>query len=256
MVYWHWNITRDGAIRFSLILLLFSFSYQNFTWLNSYFLPLIPVGYILLGISSVFVLRHIYRTIRWYRVWLNGKRHQKYEKLAIHICLYLVIMSVILSIPISIDDSPTTISTDADDDGTFKYSVEGNGYIIGISNIITNVHEKDIDSEVELDVIKVGIVNMQDNPMKYANFNAYALDKDYKQYEMYRPIRITDSKYPYMISGHSSAIISPSAVEYFYIPFNHRMSNMEIINFEIIYMSDYKTYTESVQINLNEPLIV
>lgn len=103
MVYWHWNITRDGAIRFSLILLLFSLSYQNFTWLNSHFLPLIPVGYILLGISSVFVLRHIYRTIRWYRIWLNGKRHQKYEKLAIHICLYLVIMSVVLSIPMSID---------------------------------------------------------------------------------------------------------------------------------------------------------
>lgn len=103
MVYWHWNITRDGAIRFSLILLLFSFSYQNFTWLNSHFLPLIPVGYILLGISGVFVIRHIYRTIRWYRIWLNGKRHQKYEKLSIHICLYLVIISVFLSVPMSID---------------------------------------------------------------------------------------------------------------------------------------------------------
>jgi hypothetical protein len=67
------------------------------------------VGYISLGISGIFALRHIYRTLRWYRVWLNGKRYQKYEKLIMHICLYLVVISIVLSIPTSIDSKENKI---------------------------------------------------------------------------------------------------------------------------------------------------
>lgn len=110
MVYWNWKVTRDGTIRFSLILLALSFSYQNLAWLNSHFLPQIPVGYILLGVSGIFTLRHIYRTFRWYRIWLNGKRYQKYEMLIAHICLYLVVISVVLSVPISIAGRVSEIS--------------------------------------------------------------------------------------------------------------------------------------------------
>jgi len=105
MVQWNWRITRDGAIRFSLILLTLSFSYHNIAWLNSLFLPQLPVGYILFGFAGIFTLRHVYRTFRWYRTWLNGKRYQKYEKLIMHICLYLIVISVVLSIPTTIPAS-------------------------------------------------------------------------------------------------------------------------------------------------------
>jgi len=151
----------------------------------------------------------------------------------------------------SIDGSPTTISTKEDDDGTFKYSVSGNGYILGISDVITNVQEKDIDGEVELDVIKMGIVNIQDKPMKNVHLVVYVLDKEHSQYGTYRMIRINEPKYPY-ISSSTYAYISPNAVEYFYIPFNHRLDDMEIVSFEIGYLSDYTPYTEFSQINLNE----
>ena len=109
MVYWNWRITRDGIIRFSLVLLTLSFSYRNLAWLNSLFLPQLPVGYILFSISGIFTLRHIYRTLRWYRTWLNGKRYQKYEKLIMHICLYLVVISVVLSVPTNIDSIDDSI---------------------------------------------------------------------------------------------------------------------------------------------------
>lgn len=275
VVYWNWQITRDGALRFSLILLSLSFSYQNLTWLNSHFLSWLPVGYILFGTSIIFTMRHIYRTLRWYNTWLNGKRYQKYEKLAMHICLYLVVISIVLSIPISIDgkgngvisnieptkilsnlsavmqQSPTSNIQNNNTDDSFKYSVKGTGYIIGISDIIKNVNEKDIDGAVELDVVKVGVVNLRDNTMKYANLNVYMLDDNLNQYGIYHPINIKNPKYSY-ISRASSIYITPGAIQYFYVPFNHRTDNMKIINFELVYTSDYKTYTESVQINLKE----
>jgi len=129
MVHWSWQITRDGAIRFSLILLTLSFSYHNLAWLNSLFLPQLPVGYILFGVSGIFVLRHIYRTLRWYSIWLNGKRYQKYEKLIMHVCLYLVVISVVLSVPVNVNGKDLSISD----------------YIESYSNVIDSPLENNID---------------------------------------------------------------------------------------------------------------
>jgi hypothetical protein len=87
MAYWNWRLVRDGVLRFGLMLLSFSFVFQNLSWLNSKFLPQLPVGFILLLIIGIFIMRHIYRTLKWYAVWLKQKL--KLENLVIHFCLYL-----------------------------------------------------------------------------------------------------------------------------------------------------------------------
>lgn len=90
---------RDGAIRFGLMLMVFSIISQNILWLNSKFLSQLPVGYILLICFGIFIIRHVCRTLKWYSVWLKYGTKQKLEKLLIHICLYLIVISVALSVP-------------------------------------------------------------------------------------------------------------------------------------------------------------
>lgn len=103
-VYWNWDLARDGVIRFGAMLFATSYIYRHILWFNSTFLPQIPVGYILLVVLGLFVCRHVYRTLRWYHIWLeHGEYHyrgsqQKYENLVIHACVYLVIASISLSI--------------------------------------------------------------------------------------------------------------------------------------------------------------
>src|SRR5574344_770547 len=103
MIKWNWIAVQKGLAQYSLLLSIFSFSYQNLIWLNSHFLSWLPIGHILLGGSGIFIILHLNRTLRWFAVWLNGKRYQKYEKLFIHICLYLIITSIVLSIPMTIN---------------------------------------------------------------------------------------------------------------------------------------------------------
>lgn len=99
VVCWSWKLTRDGAIRFGLMLVLFSIAYQNVAWLNSTFLSQIPVGYILLICFGMFIIRHVYRTLKWYSVWLRYGIKHKFENFFMHLCLYLITVSIALSAP-------------------------------------------------------------------------------------------------------------------------------------------------------------
>jgi len=110
MAYWNWRLVRDGAIRLGLMLLSFSFVFQNISWLNAKFLPQLPVGFILLFVIGIFILRHIYKTLKWYSIWLKQK--WKLENLIIHFCLYLIIFSVVLSIPLSLGNPSSLGSID------------------------------------------------------------------------------------------------------------------------------------------------
>ncbi|AKB54927.1 MULTISPECIES: hypothetical protein [Methanosarcina] len=98
-VYWNWKLTRDGAIRFGLMLMVFSIVYQNVAWLNSKFLPQLPVGYILLIYFGIFIIRHVYRVLKWYSVWFKYGTRQKLENFIVHLCIYFIVISVALSVP-------------------------------------------------------------------------------------------------------------------------------------------------------------
>lgn len=99
MVHWNWQLTRNGAVRLGLMLLSFSFVYQNLSWLN--FLTQFQVGSILLSVFGIFIIRHIYRTLKWYYIWVKHKK--KLKNLIIHFCLYLIVFSITLSAPLHLN---------------------------------------------------------------------------------------------------------------------------------------------------------
>jgi hypothetical protein len=105
-MYWSWNKVLGGMLRFGLMLLSFSFVVQNESLLNKAFLPQIPVGLILLLISGIFILRHAYRTLKWYSAYFKAKRYR--TNVFVHFCLYLIVFSIALSIPVGLGTTPST----------------------------------------------------------------------------------------------------------------------------------------------------
>jgi hypothetical protein len=98
---WDWKKTLSGMFKLSFLLLSFLFVYQNQILLNQYFLPQIPVGYLLLFGFGILILYHIYRTLKWYHECIKAKRY--IINLIVHICLYLTVFSIALSIPMALD---------------------------------------------------------------------------------------------------------------------------------------------------------
>ena len=105
-MHWDWNKTLVGMFRLGLVLLSFSFVGQNELLLNKAFLPQIPVGLILLLILGIFILRHVYRTLKWYSACFKAKRYR--TNVLVHFCLYLVVFSIALSIPVALGTTPST----------------------------------------------------------------------------------------------------------------------------------------------------
>lgn len=97
---WDWKKTLGGMFSLSLMLLSFSFVYQNQILLNKLFLPQIPVGYLLLFGFGILISYHIYRTLKWYHECIKAKRYR--INLIVHICLYLTVFSIALSIPMAL----------------------------------------------------------------------------------------------------------------------------------------------------------
>ena len=98
---WDWKKTLSGMFSLSLMLLSFSFVYQNQILLNKLFLPQIPVGYLLLFGFGILISYHIYRTLKWYHECIKAKRYR--INLVVHICLYLTVFSIALSIPMALN---------------------------------------------------------------------------------------------------------------------------------------------------------
>jgi hypothetical protein len=98
-MHWDWKLTRAGALRFGLMLLSFSYIAVNESTLNKAFLQQLPVGLLLLLIIGAFILRHVYRTLKWYSRCFNAKRYR--ANVLIHFCLYLIVFSIAVSIPMN-----------------------------------------------------------------------------------------------------------------------------------------------------------
>jgi hypothetical protein len=55
-MYWDWNKTKSGMVRLGIMLLAFSFIFQNLTLFNRLFLAQLPVGSILFFIIGILIL--------------------------------------------------------------------------------------------------------------------------------------------------------------------------------------------------------
>ena len=103
-MYWDWNKTKSGMLRLGIMLLAFSFIFQNLTLFNRLFLAQLPVGSIFFFIIGILILLHICKTLKWYIIWLKSRRNIKSSiNVIIHFCLYLIVISLVLSIPMSLD---------------------------------------------------------------------------------------------------------------------------------------------------------
>jgi len=89
------------AVRFGLLLLLFSFVFQNLALINAKFLSQFPLGDLLLLAIGVFLLRHVYRVLKWYKVWFKYGRKTIWNVI-VHLCIYLIVFSVVLSFPLDL----------------------------------------------------------------------------------------------------------------------------------------------------------
>ncbi len=106
---WNWNKTLKGLLQISILVFLFSIVYQNNNKINSVFLSAIPVGTLLLLIVGILIVRHLYQVSKWYNLWIKSNSHFKYGNLMIHICLYLIAVSVVMSVSSSF---VTSVSSD------------------------------------------------------------------------------------------------------------------------------------------------
>ncbi|RPJ79472.1 MAG: transglutaminase domain-containing protein [Alphaproteobacteria bacterium] len=98
---WNWRKAIGGMSRISITLLVFSFVAQNLASLNKLSLVQLPVGSLLLLILLVIILHDIYRILRWYFIWLKSrKKIGSIVNVIIHLCLYLAVFFVALSVPV------------------------------------------------------------------------------------------------------------------------------------------------------------
>ena len=98
MAYWNWNGSVTEYIKFGVTLLIFRFIYENLEVLNGCFTRLIPVGWILVVILSIIILKQILWLLTWTNIWLKG--NYKHEWLIFHWGIYLIIVSIIFSLKI------------------------------------------------------------------------------------------------------------------------------------------------------------
>lgn len=97
---WNWNETFRGIIPFIVLLLVFILFYQNVDKINNTFIPSIPVGLISLVIIGILLAHHIYKVFKWYLIWVTSTK--RFEKVIIHFCLYLIVISIVFSFPSSL----------------------------------------------------------------------------------------------------------------------------------------------------------
>jgi hypothetical protein len=99
-MYWSWIKTLSGLLEFSFLVLSFSFVVHNESVINKSFFSQLPVGLILLIIIGIFILRHAYKMLKWYFICFKAKRYR--INVFIHFCLYLIVFSIALSIPVDL----------------------------------------------------------------------------------------------------------------------------------------------------------
>ncbi|MCE5227081.1 MAG: hypothetical protein LLG05_14645 [Porphyromonadaceae bacterium] len=169
-VYWNWQLTKDGAIRFGLMLMVFSIVYQNVTWLNSIFLSQIPVGYILLICFGIFIIRHVYRVLKWYSVWLKYGKRQKLENFIVHVCIYLIVVSIALSVPnLNMPGAAAAVKTDENDKTPIFESEVPKSEVPDLDSVITDSKDFELIEKNEPKITSSTL---------WLNYNTYAVGGD------------------------------------------------------------------------------
>lgn len=99
---WNWNRTFTGVFKISLLVFGFSIVFQNLSFLNSIH-PYIPVGLLMVIILGIAIIDHVYKVVKWYLAWTKHSydNHKRIGNIIIHLCLYLIVIAIALSIPIN-----------------------------------------------------------------------------------------------------------------------------------------------------------
>ncbi len=122
---WIWKWTYINWFKFGLSILLVQFVLQNLQNINNLFSSQIPVGGILIFALGIFILKHMYGIVMW---WIEYFDRYPATNLIIDVCGYLIILSVIISIPLSIQP-PDASMVDSNkisiykNDSNVKYAV-------------------------------------------------------------------------------------------------------------------------------------
>jgi uncharacterized protein YkwD len=147
-LYWNWKWIYRNWFIFGLWILIIQFVLQNLQKFNDSFLPQIPVGNILLFALGILILKHMSGIIKWWREYFN--RYHETTNIILDVCGYLIILSVILSIPMEysnlqlpIVSNPTKFNVPNIDKITIS--------INNLSNMVNNISKETL-SYINIDI--------------------------------------------------------------------------------------------------------
>lgn len=142
MAYWNWEGSVFEYIKFAITLLSAKWVFERIYLLNKSFTQEIPVGWILLVIISIILLYQILWLLKWTNIWL--KQRWKPEWLIIHWGIYLIIISIVLSINTATvinssfeAPSPKGLDTTIQQTNTPNISITSN-----TSKVISDIYEE------------------------------------------------------------------------------------------------------------------
>lgn len=121
---WNWNKTFTGLFQISLLVFGFSIVFQNLSFLNSIH-PYIPAGLLMEIILGIAIIDHFYKVVKWYLAWTKYSydNHKRIGNIIIHLCLYLIVIAIALSIPINFNSVQNIEKHNSDD--LYKYIETG-----------------------------------------------------------------------------------------------------------------------------------
>ncbi len=91
-------------VKIAVLLVILALIYNSLDTLNSAFLENLPVGYLSFTVVAILIIHHLYKMLRWNYNWL--RLTGRWEKTLIHVCLYLIIFSVVFSVKLPTLKSP------------------------------------------------------------------------------------------------------------------------------------------------------
>jgi hypothetical protein len=92
---WDWGKSVKHLSIFAVYLVTLVFVWRHIIEINSMFLKVLPVGYILLLVIVALLVDNLYSTVKYDKHWII-KTHC-YKEIILQLCLYLIVLSIILS---------------------------------------------------------------------------------------------------------------------------------------------------------------
>jgi len=96
MIYWKGSFYE--YVKFGIILLILKYLFESVELINNLFTKSIPVGWIIILIVLVILIKQILWLLKWSEIWY--KQRYKREWLIIHWGIYLIVVLIVFSLSI------------------------------------------------------------------------------------------------------------------------------------------------------------